>query len=117
MGVPTTIVCTPNGFSSGAILALLAAEHEIGIQRLSLLEPPLRVDVTPPPPSGISGEVAKLIITGRRREAYERWLTGIGVPTEMITEMREGPSGPPWRPPHTHSSTKASSPARCHQIG
>lgn len=83
-----------HGFSSGAILALLAAERGIGIHKLSLLEPPLRVDATPPPPSGISGEVAKLIVTGRRGEAYERWLKGIGVPAEMITEMREGPLWP-----------------------
>ncbi len=80
-----------HGFSSGAILGLLAAEHGIGIAKVSLLEPPLRVEVTPPPPSGISGEVAKLIITGRRGQAYERWLNGIGVPAEMIAGMRESP--------------------------
>jgi len=83
-----------HGFSSGAILGLLAAEHGIGIAKVSLLEPPLRVEVTPPPPSGISGEVAKLIITGRRGEAYERWLNGIGVPAEMIAGMRESPLWP-----------------------
>ncbi len=83
-----------HGFSSGAILALLAAERGIGIRKLSLLEPPLRVDATPPSPSGISGEVAKLIITGQRGEAYEHWLNGIGVPAEMITGMREGPLWP-----------------------
>jgi hypothetical protein len=49
------------------VLALLgAAERGIGIPKLSLLEPPLRVEATPPPPSGMSGEVAKLIITGPR---------------------------------------------------
>ena len=83
-----------HGFSSGAILGLLAAEHGIGIAKVSLLEPPLRVEVTPPPPSGISGEVAKLIITGRRGQAYERWLNGIGVPAEMIAGMRESPLWP-----------------------
>jgi pimeloyl-ACP methyl ester carboxylesterase len=83
-----------HGFSSGAILALLAAEHEAGIAKLSLLEPPLRVEDTPPPPSGLGGEVAKLIITGRRGEAYERWLTGIGVPAEMIAGMRTSPLWP-----------------------
>src|SRR6266702_8825377 len=83
-----------HGFSSGAILALLAAERGIGIVRLSMLEPPLRVDATPPSPSGISGEVAKLIITGQRGEAYEHWLNGIGVPAEMIAGMRESPLWP-----------------------
>jgi pimeloyl-ACP methyl ester carboxylesterase len=79
-----------HGFSSGAILSLLAAERGIGIPKLSLLEPPLRVEAAPPPPSGLGGEVARLIVTGQRGEAYERWLRGIGVPAEMITEMREG---------------------------
>ena len=84
-----------HGFSSGAILALLAAERGIGIAKLSLLEPPLRVDATPPPAaSGISGEVAKLIITGRRGDAYEHWMRGIGVPDELIAQMRQGPLWP-----------------------
>jgi pimeloyl-ACP methyl ester carboxylesterase len=83
-----------HGFSSGAILALLAAERGAGIMKLSLLEPPLRVEATPPPPSGLGGEVARLIVTGRRGEACERWLTGIGVPAEMIADMRAGPLWP-----------------------
>jgi len=83
-----------HGFSSGAILGLLAAEHGIGIAKVSLLEPPLRVEATPPPPSGISGEVARLVITGRRGEAYEHWLNGIGVPADMIAGMRESPLWP-----------------------
>lgn len=83
-----------HGFSSGAILGLLAAERGIGIPRLSLLEPPLRVEAAPPAPSGLGGEVAKLIITGRRGEAYERWLTGIGVPARMIAGMRQDPIWP-----------------------
>lgn len=83
-----------HGFSSGATLALLAAERGIGIAKVSLLEPPLGVTDSPPPPSGVSGEVAKLIITGQRGEAYERWLTGIGVPAEMIAGMRNSPLWP-----------------------
>jgi hypothetical protein len=83
-----------HGFSPGAILALLAAERGIGLPKLSLLEPPLRVEATPPPPSGMSGEVAKLIITGRRGEAYEHWLRGIGLPDGMIAGMRESPLWP-----------------------
>jgi pimeloyl-ACP methyl ester carboxylesterase len=84
-----------HGFSSGATLALLAAERGLGITKLSLLEPPLRVGATPPPAApGISGEVARLIIAGRRGDAYEHWLTGIGVPAETIAQMREGPLWP-----------------------
>ena len=83
-----------HGFSSGAILGLLAAKRGIGIPKLSLLEPPLRVEATPPVPSGLGGEVAKLVVTGRRGDAYERWLTGIGVPAEMIAGMRQDPIWP-----------------------
>ncbi len=84
-----------HGFSSGAILALLAAERGIGVRKLSLLEPPLQVEATPPPAaSGISGEVARLIVTGRRGEAYEHWMRGIGVPGEMIAGMRQSPLWP-----------------------
>lgn len=83
-----------HGFSSGGILALLAAERGLGIPKLSLLEPPLRVEVTPPPPSGVGGEVARLVVTGRRGEAYEHWLKGIGVPAEMIAGMRQSPLWP-----------------------
>jgi pimeloyl-ACP methyl ester carboxylesterase len=82
-----------HGFSSGAILGLLAAERGIGIGKLSLLEPPLRVGAAAPP-SGLGGEVARLIVTGRRGGAYERWLTGIGVPPDMITGMRQSPLWP-----------------------
>jgi alpha-beta hydrolase superfamily lysophospholipase len=42
-GGPTFV----HGFSSGGILALLAAERGTVIQKLSLLEPPLRVEGTP----------------------------------------------------------------------
>jgi pimeloyl-ACP methyl ester carboxylesterase len=84
-----------HGFSSGATLVLLAAERGIGIEKMSLLEPPLGVDATPPSAaSGISGEVARLIITGRRGDAYEHWMRGIGVPAEMIAQMRAGPLWP-----------------------
>ena len=83
-----------HGFSSGATLALLAAERGAAIAKLSLLEPPLQVEATPPPPSSLGGEIAKLIITGRRGDAYERWLRGIGVPADMIAGMRNSPLWP-----------------------
>ena len=38
-----------HGFSSGAILALLAAARGLSVPKLSLLEPPLRVEAAPPP--------------------------------------------------------------------
>lgn len=83
-----------HGFSTGATLALLAAERGTGVRKLSLLEPPLRVEDTPPTAPGVSGEVAKLVITGRRGDAYEHWMRAIGVPGEMIAAMRQGPLWP-----------------------
>ena len=73
-----------HGFSSGAILGLLAAEHGIGIAKISLLEPPLRVEATPPPPSGISGEVGTDRTSSRPPRAASlsailRWPDPIGV--------------------------------------
>lgn len=58
-----------------------------------LLEPPLRVELTPPPPSGVGGEVARLVVTGRG-EAYDHWPRGIGVPAEMIADMHQSPLWP-----------------------
>ena len=83
-----------HGLSSAATLGLLAAERGASIAKLSLLEPPLQVEATPPPPSSLGGEIAKLIITGRRGDAYERWLRGIGVPADMIAGMRNSPLWP-----------------------
>src|SRR6266566_5910508 len=107
-----------HGFSSGAILALLAAERGIGVRKLSLLEPPLQVEATPPPAaSGISGEVARLIVTGRRGEAYEHWMRGIGVPGEMIAQMREGPLWPALEATAHTLVYESFIPAHCHRTG
>ena len=76
-----------HGFSSGAILGLLAAEHGIGIAKVSLLEPPLRVEATPPPLSGISGEVARLVITGRLVATFTNPANGVS-----LTENISGPA-------------------------
>src|SRR5260370_21116299 len=60
-----------HGFSSGATPALLAAERGIGIAKLSLLEPPLHVHATPPPPaSRNSRDLPNLIITRPPGDAY-----------------------------------------------
>lgn len=82
------------GFSSGANLTLLAAQRGLAIPGVALLEPPLRVGDEPRPGTGLGAQVAKLVVLGRREEAFEHWMRGIGVPAEIITAMREDPSWP-----------------------
>jgi pimeloyl-ACP methyl ester carboxylesterase len=82
------------GFSSGANLALLATERGLAIPGVAMLEPPLQVGDEPPPGSDVGAQVAKLVVLGRREEAFECWVRGIGVPDEIIAAMREDPSWP-----------------------
>jgi pimeloyl-ACP methyl ester carboxylesterase len=83
-----------HGFSSGAVLALEAAASGLAIPKLTLLEPPLSVDNKPPSGRDLGAEVAKLIVVGRRSDAFEHWMNGIGVPAEMISGMRQAPYWP-----------------------
>ncbi len=61
------------GFSSGAILALLAAARGLAIPRVALLEPPLQVNGDPRPSTDMSGQVARLSCSVAARR---RWSTG-----------------------------------------
>jgi pimeloyl-ACP methyl ester carboxylesterase len=74
------------GFSSGALLALHAAVEGLGIDRLALLEPPVRAE-DEPPDVAFTRELGALVTAGRRAEAVDRFLTAIGVPSEVIEEM------------------------------
>ena len=78
------------GYSSGALLALQAAAHGVPLTRLALLEPPLQEDgaVAPDP---LTAELAELVAAGRRSDAVEHFQQSIGVPTELIDEMRGTP--------------------------
>jgi pimeloyl-ACP methyl ester carboxylesterase len=77
------------GFSSGGLLALHAAADARVIGKLALFEPPLRGEDEPPDPA-FTAEIAELVSSGRRPEAVERFLTSIGVPSEVI--CRDGAS-------------------------
>jgi pimeloyl-ACP methyl ester carboxylesterase len=79
------------GFSSGGLLALHAAADARVIGKLALFEPPLRGEDEPPDPA-FTAEIAELVSSGRRPEAVERFLTSIGVPSEVIAGM--GPVRP-----------------------
>jgi pimeloyl-ACP methyl ester carboxylesterase len=85
------------GFSSGAILALIAAAAGLPISRLVLMEPPLDLD-SPllGEPDPLEVEVAGLVAAGRRGDAVEHFHRGIGVPEEYLVGMRDGPDWPVW---------------------
>jgi pimeloyl-ACP methyl ester carboxylesterase len=74
------------GFSSGALLALHAAADGLGIDRLALLEPPVRAP-DEPPDVVLTRALDELVRAGRHADAVDRFLTSIGVPTEVIEEM------------------------------
>jgi pimeloyl-ACP methyl ester carboxylesterase len=74
------------GFSSGALLALHAAAAGVPIERLVLMEPPIGAD-DDAADSAFTAEMAELLAAGRRREAVERFLSGIGLPAEVLAGM------------------------------
>jgi len=68
------------GHSSGAVLALDAAEHGVGIDKLALYEPPLVVDASRPALDGTWTAIAAFIAENRRDEALGVFLRAVGVP-------------------------------------
>jgi pimeloyl-ACP methyl ester carboxylesterase len=73
-------------FSSGALLALQAAVAGVPIEKLVLMEPPIGTD-DDPADTAFTAEMTSLVAAGRRREAVERFLTGCGVPQEVLAGM------------------------------
>jgi pimeloyl-ACP methyl ester carboxylesterase len=76
-------------FSSGGLLALHAAARGLAIPKLALLEPPIGTDADRPAQSAFTAALAELFAAGRREAAVQHFLTGIGVPAELIAGMRE----------------------------
>lgn len=79
--------------SSGAGLALYAAAHGLPIDRLVLHEPPYVPDTEEE--RRVSQEYAQnlkaILSEGRRNDAVELCMTTVGMPPEMIEEMRQTP--------------------------
>jgi len=74
------------GFSSGGLLALHAAASGLPIEKLALLEPPVRGEGEPSD-TAFCEEIAALVASGRRAQAVERFMTSIGVPAELLEQM------------------------------
>jgi pimeloyl-ACP methyl ester carboxylesterase len=80
------------GFSSGGLVALHAAASGLPVAKLALLEPPIETGEDRSAQAAFTAELAELLAAGRRAAAVEFFLTSIGVPNEIIAEMRENQS-------------------------
>ncbi len=84
------------GHSSGATLAMEAAADGLKITKLVLYEPPFLVDDSRAPlRADFVGRLAELVAAGRRGDAVELYQTeAIGVPADVVVELRQAPSRP-----------------------
>lgn len=80
------------GYSSGALLAMHAAAAGLGIDRLALMEPPLQDDPGEEKPNPLTVELEELVAAGRHGDAVECFSRGIGVPDELVAQMRSTPA-------------------------
>jgi pimeloyl-ACP methyl ester carboxylesterase len=76
------------GHSSGAVLALNAAEHGLPIEKLALYEPPLIIDGGRPSTESDWTQIEAFIAAGRRAEAVRVFLKSVGVPAFAMALMR-----------------------------
>jgi pimeloyl-ACP methyl ester carboxylesterase len=77
------------GISSGAALALEAANRGLAITKLALYEAPFIVDNTRPPlEDDYEARLARLLSADRRGEAIKLFMQTVGVPAAFIFMMR-----------------------------
>jgi pimeloyl-ACP methyl ester carboxylesterase len=77
------------GASSGAVLALEAANAGVGATKLALYEPPLIVDGThAPAPESALAEMRRLVAANRRGDAVTAFMRSVDVPGFAIAMMR-----------------------------
>lgn len=83
------------GISSGAALALAAADQLDGIRRLAVYEAPFLVDDSHPArPADLLDRMDELVATDRRSDAVTLFLRTVGTPVLAIVAMRVLPV---WR--------------------
>jgi pimeloyl-ACP methyl ester carboxylesterase len=75
-------------FSSGGLLALHAAATGLPISRMALLEPPIERDEDRSAQRAFTTELANLVAAGQPENAVEFYLTSIGVPDDIVEDMR-----------------------------
>ena len=81
------------GHSSGAVLGLLAAGRDVGIDRLALYDAPLTMGDAPTPASiDLLERVTAEVAAGRPAEACKLFLVeGAGMPAEMVAMVGQSP--------------------------
>lgn len=84
------------GYSSGATLALKAADHGLAILKLALYDPPFVVDDSYAPlPDDFPEQLAALIAAGKRGDAVELYQkVAVGIPDQVVAQMRHAPFRP-----------------------
>lgn len=83
------------GYSSGAILALMAARG-LTITKLALYDPTFLVDAQSTRRfKDLAGQLAELIASDQRGEAVERFQTqALGMPASVVAQLRQAPFWP-----------------------
>jgi pimeloyl-ACP methyl ester carboxylesterase len=83
------------GVSSGAALALEAANRGLPIEKVAVYEAPFIVDSTRPPiPDDFMAQLNEAIATDRRGDAVRLFMKLVGVPAVFVTMMRLMPAWP-----------------------
>jgi pimeloyl-ACP methyl ester carboxylesterase len=87
---------TVYGMSSGAVLALRAAARGLPITRLALFEPPFSPahDDRLTRARAYHTDLTGLLADDRRGDALALFMTGVGMPAEMVRQMRGAPMWP-----------------------
>lgn len=83
------------GFSSGAALALDAANHGLPVSRVVCYEPPFIIDdARPPIPADFPARLQAAVDANRRAQAVRMFMSLVGAPAIMVMIMRLTPA---WR--------------------
>ncbi|MGC4953112.1 alpha/beta fold hydrolase [Actinomadura citrea] len=84
------------GMSSGAVLALRAAAQGLPITGLALFEPPFNPahDDRLTRARAYNTELTGMLADGRRGDALALFMTAVGMPEEMVRQMRGAPMWP-----------------------
>jgi pimeloyl-ACP methyl ester carboxylesterase len=80
------------GSSSGAVLAMFAAEAGVGIGKLAMWEPPYIPEGFPKPPADQVEQYETMVAEGRRGDAVEFFMARVvGMPAEFVAGARSQP--------------------------
>jgi pimeloyl-ACP methyl ester carboxylesterase len=80
------------GSSSGAVLAMFAAEAGLGIGKLAMWEPPFIPEGSPKPPADQVEQYETMVAEGRRGDAVEFFMARVvGTPAEFVAGARSQP--------------------------